>query len=55
MTMTAQTTENMEVVERPEDVPAFATEDEEHRFWATHTLRSRQEITSRFRYGARPP
>jgi len=38
MTVTAQTTEDMDVVERLEDVPAFPTEDEEHRFWATHTL-----------------
>ena len=39
--MTAQTTQDMEdmdVVEQLEDVPAFVTEDEEHRFWATHTL-----------------
>ena len=36
--MMVQTPRDMEVVERPEDVPVFATEDEEHRFWATHTL-----------------
>lgn len=28
----------MEIVERQEDIPAFATEDEEHNYWATHTL-----------------
>ena len=36
--MSEQTEQEMEVVERLEDIPAFATEDEEHRYWATHTL-----------------
>ena len=27
-------------VERVEDLPAFANEDEEHRYWATHSLGS---------------
>ena len=26
------------VVERREDIPAFSSEEEEHRFWSTHTL-----------------
>ena len=36
--MSEQTKQEMEVVERLEDIPAFATEEEEHRYWATHTL-----------------
>src|SRR4051812_16622387 len=36
--MSEQTKQEMEVVERLEDIPAFATEDEEHRYWATHML-----------------
>ena len=26
------------VVERPEDLPVFASEDEEHEFWGTHDM-----------------
>ena len=37
VSMSEQTEQEMEVVERLEDSPAFATEDEEHRYWATHT------------------
>ena len=36
--MSEQTKQEMEVVERLEDIPAFVTEEEEHRYWATHTL-----------------
>ena len=36
--MSEQTKQEMEIVERLEDIPAFATEDEEHRYWATHAL-----------------
>jgi hypothetical protein len=36
--MSAQTKQETEVVARLEDIPALATEDEEHRYWATHTL-----------------
>ena len=36
--MSGQTKQEMEVVERLEDIPAFATEEEEHRYWATHAL-----------------
>ena len=36
--MSPQTSENMTVVERLEDIPQFANEDEEHHFWATHSL-----------------
>jgi hypothetical protein len=36
--MSEQTEQEMEVVECLEDIPAFATEDEEHCYWATHTL-----------------
>jgi hypothetical protein len=30
--------QHMEVVECPEDIPEFASEDEEHQYWATHVL-----------------
>jgi hypothetical protein len=36
--MSEQTKQEMEVVERLEDIPAFVTEDEEQRYRATHTL-----------------
>lgn len=36
--MPEQTKHEMEVVDHLEDIPTFATEDEEHRYWATHTL-----------------
>jgi hypothetical protein len=28
----------MQIIERMEDIPAFASEDEEHRFWSTHSF-----------------
>ena len=36
--MTEQKDEGLEIVERLEDVPAFAHEDDEARYWATHAL-----------------
>ena len=38
VSMSEHTRQEMEVVERLEDIPAFAAEDEEHRYWAIHTL-----------------
>lgn len=28
----------MQTIERMEDIPVFANEDEEHRFWSTHSF-----------------
>lgn len=32
------TDDGLELVERPEDIPAFRTEDEERAYWETHTF-----------------
>ena len=29
---------DMQIIERVEDIPVFANEDEEHRFWSTHSF-----------------
>ncbi len=36
--MARKDTRTMQPVERVEDIPAFANEDDEHRYWATHSL-----------------
>ena len=36
--MTERKDEGLEIVERLEDVPPFAHEDDEARYWATHAL-----------------
>ncbi len=43
MTSTTQHTptlsdDGLELVERPEDIPAFGTEEEERAYWETHTF-----------------
>jgi uncharacterized protein (DUF4415 family) len=34
----ALTDDGLEVIERPEDIPTFASEAEEREFWQTHTF-----------------
>lgn len=36
--MAKHDTHGLPPVERIDDIPAFANEDEEHRYWATHSL-----------------
>src|SRR2546429_8798652 len=36
--MPEQKNVGMQIVERLEDIPAFTGEDEEHRYWETHSL-----------------
>ena len=36
--MNAKSEDKMIEVQRPEDIPEFANEDEEHAFWSTHCI-----------------